>query len=403
MLDRDVLPLAPLDSIAGNDRLAVGFRLDADEAQWLSIPDPVLEIMAAIPRVYCGRLPVVAHRATATDEIDRFLGLAGHHLPGRVITYAHQAALAELLRELARQGYRIIGNHIPSVELGDIHLNARSLLMALNNKSTLSALVPAAHRFAREAVSLARFLNSFFDSPVVVKAITSHPTGAGLANRICRSQESYEEAKRHFLACRDSLDGLLVEEFGEMADTWCAQVLIGAQEVRYLGAARQIIDAHGHWQGNIVGGVPDVPGTVQELALAIAQAGQLRGYRGYAGFDMGVDQQGRLMVFDLNFRANGSLAQLQFDRHLRREPGILSRNCRVSRQGAFRDFSRILQPWVASGAFFPVACLDGELHGSGVSIVAGYIQGDGVQALDAIEAEINKAAEYANALANVFR
>jgi hypothetical protein len=76
-------------------------------------------------------------------------------------------------------------------------------------------------------------------------------------------------------------------------------------DIRYLGAAEQVVDAAGRWQGNWITNEA-APSVAVAAGYEIMRRAVLRGYIGFAGFDVACCADGRLRVLDLNFRVNGS-------------------------------------------------------------------------------------------------
>lgn len=83
------------------------------------------------------------------------------------------------------------------------------------------------------------------------------------------------------------------------------------------------------------------------------------GYRGFAGFDMGVDAAGQIWVFDLNFRLNGSTTGLLLLRAGFDQLGAPVMRTRSWTAGVgFADLARAVRAAAARGELLPFCLYD---------------------------------------------
>jgi hypothetical protein len=177
-----------------------------------------------------------------------------------------------------------------------------------------------------------------------------------------------------FQQASSSVEGVVVESFKEFERSWCAQVAIDASRIVYLGAPEQVCSVEGRWLGNYYGVGHQGPPELEDLALRIAEVGRAVGFRGFAGFDIGVDKVGQYWVFDLNFRACGSLVQLLFHADVCFDAShAVSRNVRFESPLEMSIIVSRLDPFIQRRQFIPTGAFDGRVAGEDGSQVVGYI------------------------------
>jgi hypothetical protein len=319
-----------------------------------------------------------------TPGVRDLLASAGHSL-SPAVAYRSQRELQAILADLAHRGSKIIVSHIPAHNLlcPESYMVSPALQIELNHKANLPRFVPSKHVLPRHCISvtalgdageaLGNAVESPREPPVVLKSATRLPTGGGFAVVICKDHHELRGGLAMFQQAASTADGVIVEEFRDFERTWCAQVVIDDSRVVYLGAAAQVCSAEGRYLGNLCGTQHEAPAGIEPLAVAIGSSGQAAGYRGFAGFDIGVDKQGQLWVFDLNFRVCGSLAQLLFHASMCRDPEhAVTRNLRLDSPLDVSDMALRLRPFIDDRVFVPIAALDGPAVGNSTSIVVGY-------------------------------
>ena len=362
------------EAFPGEANALVSLRVGYGARGWVEIEEVILDLMAAAPRVYGGRFPVLCHHASMTSAVDDLLRLAGHEPSAKDIPYAGQTSYEEILRSVPARKWRIINSHIP--EAGFVpdtaYVVPPPLQRMLNDKSRLADFVPGDHVLPRSVIDVRTLSTCRFDRPVVLKPVTDLPTGGGFGIMACRDAGALSAALAFFSAREAVLKGVVVETLADFTATWCVQTLICPSGVRFVGAARQNVAEDCRWLGNHHGAGCAAPAAARDLAITISEQARALGYSGFAGFDMGLTAAGRLFVFDLNFRVNGSLPQLLFDPAIRSDGGV-SKNFRVRCKGAFHELAEVLRPYLERAVLFPLAGIDGAAHPGGESLVSGYL------------------------------
>lgn len=360
----DLPPMLTLAEIHGPGH-AYSPRPHPAAQRWLSPTLAAREAVAGAQLSIAGAMPVLCSSAVASSAGLDLLREAGVPVPEHRILYRDDSTYDAGLRALAAAGYRIVNRlwHPQGVLPHDAYANPQSLLGALNNKACLARLVPLSLVPARRIVALADLCDVTRDDalPVVVKAVTDEPTGAGFDVRICRAAADIASAAVVFSSCAE----VVVERFLPMERSVClnyAAMPDGA--VRYLGSAEQICDASGRYRGNWLDAENPPPEAI-EGAAAVARIGAGLGYCGFLGVDLAIMADGSLKIFDLNFRDNSSTPALLLQDSIRRRFG----DC-VMRLRGFRgmgDYPALLKAARAgwrSGLLLPLASCDPQAIGA---------------------------------------
>lgn len=285
-------------NVADADALPA-YRLDATPAQLIG---------------FAGGLPFVAHEAASTPLVLAFLRHCG--LPGPKHLHRYQTAeeAADLASNLISQGKQLVHNFgtLPSLEAPDGLLIPMDLYSSLNCKSTLPGIVEPDHHPERELVScskLAATIAGQWTLPVFLKVAGKGSNGGGAAVRYCPDADALDAAIRELTARLSPTDAIIIEKDYGPVPSWCAGVAILDDEIRWLGASLQVFSKPTNQTGSILLR-EDPPAEVRSTAMAIAHRARDAGYRGIAGFDIGVRREAGPVVFDLNFRPNSSTGLL---------------------------------------------------------------------------------------------
>jgi hypothetical protein len=142
--------------------------------------------------------------------------------------------------------------------------------------------------------------------PVILKAATRLGTGGGMDVAICRTAEDLTPAAEKLARA----ERIVVERLYAFPGTWCLHFAAADAGVVYLGATEQVCDDAGEYHGNWCDAAGGPDRACVEAARSAAEMGWQRGYRGFIGIDAGRAPDGRWLVFDLNFRTNGSTGQV---------------------------------------------------------------------------------------------
>jgi hypothetical protein len=287
-------------------------RPSPGSARWLRGTPALRDFLAAEPLTVAGDMPLVVSRGSTTPEGLELLAEAGLHPSPRLFPFADSGAYLAQLARLAASGatFALSHPHLPGEIPDHAYAVARALLCYLNNKRNLDELVPARHRPAARVLPRSEVTADhevFSALPVVVKGAVDEPTGGGTAVRICTGSGDVAIALADLAACPE----LVVERFHPHPKSFNLQLSISsAGEVHYLGLSEQVVTSAGRYRGNWLGADLAAPEGAADLAGDIARAASARGYFGILGLDVAEDGAGAPIVFDLNFRLNGSTPAL---------------------------------------------------------------------------------------------
>jgi len=283
-----------------------------DSLDWLPQNSAWCDRSSAAPLPLAGPLPINCHEAAVMPGALHLLEPCGLPLPAEITAYRDCEHMRGILAGQVRHGRRIGITYTSRRLLAPVaaYVNHPELLADLNDKAHIAALLPpeaVPRRCVVETAELPRALQGGHARlPLVLKASSRLGSGGGCDVVICRSSDDLESAY-----CRLArAERVVIEAFSDFAETWCLHFALSDQGVIYCGAAEQICDERGSYHGNWC--TPGcVPGNeVIDFARHAAEAGWSRGYRGFAGVDVGRTSEGRWLAFDLNFRINGSTVQV---------------------------------------------------------------------------------------------
>lgn len=326
-----------------------------------------------------GRNPAVRHVSCATDGILDLMTLAGHQIEESTLLYRAGDEAHALARRLIRQGYRLFYSYpLPEGQYEDAELLVpTSLWRSLNAKSQLHRVVPRQHLAPRSIVTCAEARARPFIGPVWLKLASDDATGWGIAVRYCADAEAYQSALVELGALGG--DGpLLVEEHVDSVRSWGVNFVVRIDDVVFAGAAEQIFERPGRLSGSVVESGDSPARELAELAVTVGTAAKAAGFLGMAAFDVGLARDGRLVVFDPNFRMTSSTHQaLVHDSAARRCGMPVSASVNIGSPMPFPEIASRLADWISDGRFVPTRLMDArhlETAG-GVSQVAGFMMG----------------------------
>lgn len=341
-----------------------------------------------------GGMPLICHESVAMPVAIDFFHRAGIDLPGRLLTYRSREEFAQLARECVERGQRLAYAYPPLPELGEADglLNSVALYNWLNDKQNLDALVPTeflAERASLLPSELEHLSGVFPEQAIFVKACHPGASGAGTDVRYCLDSVARNDAVDWLASRAEILSCVRVEREVLLEHSWCLNLSILDEGVRYLGAAIQLFSSPAKQSGSRIDMANPPPVEAIELARQIAEGAASLGYRGIVGFDIGLANDGRLVVFDLNFRIAAST------------PLVLLHDAACSRLGA-----TISQTWSArpdmpleqalarvacfadAGAFVPFRLVQtSELSGGGCSIT-GMLVGKSILEIEELAKEM---------------
>lgn len=326
-----------------------------------------------------GERPTVRHEACAGDEVLALYRRAGLDVAEETLPYRTADEAFRIAGDLVERGCRLTWSWPPPEgRFGDdAHLVPPSVWRRLNAKQHLDELVPAEHLAARRLVSMAELVTLEPELPVFLKAGGEDATGWGYAVRHCPDRASFDEARRWF-AERGDLPGVLVEQALDVERSWCAGIAVVDATV-CLGGAEQLFGAPGRQSGSAVDPEQPFPEEGRSLAVRAGEAARARGFRGVGGLDIGRCRDGRLVVFDPNFRINSSTTQLLLHPPAAARAGLpASRSVQLAPPGSFAALADRLARAIDAGWFVPARVLNGEKHplSGGRHMVSGFVLGE---------------------------
>jgi len=340
-------------------------RASPNACRWLPSGVAVLNALTGGQLTLAGEMTVLCSRGVSTPPALQLLRDAGLSIPSHLYKFSTGAEYLEQLRMLSDSGQHLVLNHSHPIE--DLPVEScwisPKLLNYLNNKANLKELVPDAHVPERNLYTVGQLRANVdnFKFPVVIKAAVNETSGGGGDVRICRNRAEFDRLPAEFCAT----EKLVVEEFLSICRNLCLNYALMADgQVVYCGCAEQVSDEQGMYRGNWLDSDLGLPELVLTLGNHIADKGVASGYYGFLGIDVAILPDGQVMVFDLNFRANGSTTALLFSEsivHRTGKPVMRLRSWR-SRIG-YRHLLKVAYSLLQSGSFLPLWSYDPQADG----------------------------------------
>lgn len=392
------MTLAPLRPSLDPDRLfprraAFMGRTDLRETRLLGFTPLNADGVTSMLLGLLGDRPAVRHEAGAGPEVRALLGRAGLEWRERTLLYRDLDEAERHADRLVADGFRLFSPYplrngrFPD----DAMLVPPPLWRALNAKERLGDLVPPEHLAPRRILPIREVKGLSFERPVFLKAGGELATGWGYAVRACADAGALEAAKAWFLARARDIPSVIVEEAVDVVASWCAGIAISDGESVCFGAAEQLFSAPGKQSGSIID--PDRPPPPESLRLAeaVGDEARRRGYRGIAGLDIGLARDGRILVFDPNFRVNASTAQVLLHPGAARRSGLeASAWLNVAPAMPFPALEERLLAPIDEGWFVPTRIFNGERHehAEGRHMVTGFALGSDRAAAESAAARL---------------
>jgi len=361
-------PLRPtftLDVFFGSD-IVYCQRISPTACRWLPFEAPSMDMMTGGSLSITGEMPHVCSAAVSTPKALQLLKDAGLPVPGKdLFRYRDKGDYIRLLRELSRKGKKVAAQYLhdgSELPVSNCWIPP-AVHSFVNNKANLGAMVDACCLPRRAIVpftGLAGHLSSH-PLPLVVKAVTDESTGAGLDVVICETPCDVRRAEELFGIC----EYVVVEEFLQISRNLCLNYAVTPMgETIFLGCAEQLSDRNGLYLGNWLGDGIEAPAEAVEIGARVVMKGFNLGYFGLVGIDMAVLNDGRIMVFDLNFRINGSTTPLLLAKSVMATFGRpLIRVDRFVGTGAYQEMIDVVYGEMGKGKLVPVASYDPEAGG----------------------------------------
>jgi hypothetical protein len=371
-------PTITLGEIYGPE-LLFSPRASPNARSWLPRDEAVLDMLTGGQLTILGEMPLLCAAGVSSPEALGILRDAGFAVPVGLRSYSDAVDYLRRVSEWSGRGRRIVIQHVHPVS--EIPAQAcwipPSTLSYLNNKGNLARLVDARHVPVRRILPAdgIRAGHSFPNLPLVIKAVTDESTGGGLDVAVCRTAEDLERAAQFFTTCTH----VVVEEFIPIARNLCLNYVVTPEgRVDFIGCAEQVSDTQGKYHGNWIDEGSAAPAAAVELGAGVARAGYALGYWGCVGMDMAVREDGHAVVFDLNFRLNGSTAALLLARSVHARLGHPVMRLRSwTGKGAYRDLLNAAYIAMGRGLVLPLNSYDPIAGGQPNAIprMAGLIVG----------------------------
>lgn len=286
------------------------------------------DMLSGPPVALAGDTPVICSAGSADKVLLQALRDGGMPVATDLRTYTSEAEFRQRFAETLTDGYRIAAEYpqpqsiLPTASA----VNPAELVSFLNNKGNLDHLVSWPYRAKRHSVARDQ-LDSYMkqETAWVLKAATDKANGGGFDVYLHEAGEPVERP--------DFIDGsaaFVLEEYVELVANWSVQQYIDPTgQPRFFGQTEQRISAEGKFLGNKFGDIlPPAPEFVDECR-SIADRAAASGYRGFSALDGGLTADGRIIIFDLNFRISSASCPLLFLRDAR--PDVLDKAAETAR------------------------------------------------------------------------
>lgn len=361
-------PLCPtftLDDFFGSE-IVYCQRISPTACTWLPFDEMSRDTMTGGALSVTGGLSHICSAAVSTPKAMQLLKDAGLPVPGKeLLRYTDKEDYVRLLLELSRAGKKVASQYRHDAsELPETNCWIQpSVLSYVNNKANLGALVEAGYLPQRAVIPFSELASYLSNNPlpIVVKAATEEATGAGLDVVLCETAADVSRAKQVFGTC----ESVIVEEFLHIARNLCLNYAVTAGgETIFLGCAEQISDRSGRYLGNWLGKSIEAPPEAVEVGMQIVTKGFNLGYFGLAGIDMALLDDGRIMVYDLNFRINGSTTPLLLAKSVMETFGQpLIKLDRFVGASSYREMLDVIYGELGKGKLVPITSYDPEAGG----------------------------------------
>lgn len=351
-------------------------RTDLHQTRMLGYTVFNLDAVTTLLLGVLGRRTTLRHRAGVTDEILGFLEHAGLRIEEDMRVFHGTEEAVARAREIVAEGQKLFWPYPPAPKLYDeaAHLVPPSLWARLNSKEALPEIVPPGGLAARELRAIDDL--DGLALPVFLKAAGGEATGWGHAVRHCATEADVAAAKEDF--AKLDVTRLVAEAALEVERCWCANLSVTDEGVRYLGAAEQTFSAPGQQAGSVIDARHLLPEAGQALALEVADNARAQGFLGVCGLDIGLTVDGRMIVFDPNFRFNACTPQVLLHPAAAARVGAdVSLSFAGRREGALSDMLARLREPVEEGWFVPFRVIDASLMetAEGVNHCTGFVLG----------------------------
>lgn len=325
-------------------------------------------------------LSTVRHEATYSGDILDLFRRAGIEIDEDLHLYRTEREARICAEQLIDAGKKLFWPYPPPAGYypDSAQLVSPDLYRFLNAKQNLPKLVPPEHLAPRRMLSHEQLAAFAPDLPVCLKAAGDAATGWGFAVFHCPDRTAFDKAREWFAAHRESVPAVLMEQWLELRYCWCVGVAVGSDDTVCFGGAEQIFHAPAKQVGSQIDPERDLPPEAVMLAIKAGEVARGLGFRGVAGFDIGLSMDGRLILFDPNFRIASSTPQILFHQSAVARCGLpVSRSFQATPTGPFNETAARLHAPIDQGWFVPLRLLNGDRHplSGGKHIITGFVLG----------------------------
>jgi hypothetical protein len=352
-------PSVTLSEVFGRN-IVFSSCISPNACAWLSLDNSRLDLMSGSQLAMSGAMPFICAHTVSTKEALQLLIDAGLETPDELYQYKDPNDYLNKLSILCRQGKVIAFQHVHTTDdaAPENCWIKPSILSFVNNKAYYKGIVDEIHLLHRSIFFSRQILDklSSFPMPIVIKAATDESTGSGHDVCICRRSCDLNKAEKIFHAC----SRVIVEEFLEINRNLCLNYAVtSAGRIIYLGSAEQVSDAEGKYRGNWIDPKGEAPPEAVELGRNIVQKSYGLGYRGFVGIDMAVQDNGSIIVFDLNFRVCGSTFALVMAEAIRQNLGqSVIRSHYLIGKGTYSQMLKVIYKAMEKKLLVPFASYD---------------------------------------------
>lgn len=375
------LPALPPLTLSGQEAVlcpahaAYMARTDLEQTRMLGYTPVNLDAVTTLLLGLLGTRATVRHISGTTDEILDCLTEAGLSITEEMHRYETGAEAEAHAERLVAEGRALFWPYpLRAGRFADTaHLVPPALWARLNSKTALPDLVPPEALASRQTYPTAA-LPGDIALPVYLKAGGEEATGWGYAVHPCDTAGQLAEARATFLA--QGIETVIVEDAMTVRHCWCVNLAVTPETVQLLGAAEQTFSAPARQLGSVIDPDTPYPEAGHALALSVADAARRQGFLGVCGLDIGQTDDGRLIVFDPNFRFNSSTPQILLHRAAAMRSGLpVSLSFSGTTRRAMPDLITRIRGPIADGWFVPTRLLDGTLlpAADGVSLCTGFV------------------------------
>ncbi|OCA87723.1 hypothetical protein A8F94_07675 [Bacillus sp. FJAT-27225] len=344
------------------------------------------------PLSIVGEMPMVANERVVTEESLKLMRLAGITEPSNLYVYNDENSIKSLINNCVEEGKKQVINQIyPPEEIPEKGYWIKpDLLSYLNNKASLSELVPEGHYPRRIAVKPTERerVKMEWKLPFVLKTATDLPNGGGIDVALCQTEEDVNQAWEAF---KES-EQIVVEELVNIEKNYCVQFARTHEgEIICLGAAEQITTDDGNHSGNWLSDCEAAPDDVMAVGEKIMENAAKLDYVGVGGFDILTTTDGRIVCIDLNFRLNASTPALLLKDSIlssTKKEYLLYRTWQIETD--WEDFYGTCQSMIENRELFPLSIYKPEDNQNARPRISAILAGDTKEEIIAIEEYLDR-------------